>query len=1354
MTTWRFWIDRGGTFTDCVALSPNGALHTAKLLSSDEAPVAALRRVLAQAEGAGADAPLPPCSVKLGTTVATNALLERRGAATALVTNEGLGDLLRIGTQQRPDLFALEIRKPAPLHRRVLELAGRSSARGETLEALDPAAARRALAALHEEGIEALAIVGVHATVDAHFEDALAKIAREVGFSVVVRSARASGEAGMLARGETAVTDAYLAPLLEAHRHALAQGLPGAHLRFMQSSGGLTEGARFRGSRALLSGPAGGAVGAAQVAAQAGFTRAIAFDMGGTSTDVCLVVDGETEQAFESEVAGVRVRAPMLKIHTVAAGGGSLCRFDGFRLTVGPESAGARPGPLCYGRPEARELALTDINAFLGRVRPERFPLPMETHRAAAALEEMSEALAAAGHARSPEELAAGFIEVANAGMVQAIRQVSVARGVDPRDFALVGFGGAAGQHVCAVARQLGIGVVLLHPLAGLLSAYGIGMARPRWDGERDAGGAPLSAGAGLAPELDAALAELEAEGREALCAEGAAQDSLRATHRLDLRYRGSESALTVTRPSDGDWAAAFSRTHRAHFGYERSGRPLEVVTARVTVRSVAAEAEAIPQATPAAQTTQAVRATPAARATQSALAMQSGAQQGARSQARPALPAEASAWFPGAGRLNAALLERERLSPGERIEGPAILLEDSGTVLIDPGFVAEVREGGLLRLSDQEADAARRAPHSAHESQSAHDHSHSAYDPGAAHESKSANAASTTHESHSANAAHESQSANDHPHSAHAPGAAYDSRSSHAARESNGSQSAYAANESQSANDSPAARESQSAYAARESHSTPTAHGAGDALQEADASPQAETLQEADPVRLEVFGNRFMSIAEQMGAVLRNTALSTNIKERLDYSCAVFDVEGGLVANAPHIPVHLGAMGATVRAVKQAFPRLEEGDAVVTNDPAAGGSHLPDITVVMPVFIGSRLSFFTAARGHHADIGGVTPGSMPAHSTRLEEEGVVLHPFLMVRRGVFLEQELRARLQGAPWPARRPDDNVADLEALAAACRTGEALLHEMVAEVGLSAVRITMTQLQQAAAAKVSREIARIGDGEHVFEDALDDGTPLRVRLAVRGGRMCVDFSGSGAALAGNLNAPRAVVESAVIYVLRCLVAEPIPLNGGCLLPVEIVTKPGSLLDPPPGAAVVGGNVETSQRIVDVLLGAIGRVAAGQGTMNNLAFGDAGFAYYETIGGGAGAGEGFHGASGVHVHMTNTRITDPEVLETRTPVIVRRFALREGSGGAGRFRGGDGLVRELEFTAPVQVSLLCERRTRAPFGLAGGAPGAPGVNRVLYADGRVSEAPGHARLTLEAGDRLRIETPGGGGYGRPPRS
>ncbi len=1199
---WEFWIDRGGTFTDCIARAPDGKLHVAKQLSSDDAPVEVVRGLLARETGLAAGAPLPEVAVKLGSTVATNALLERRGAATVFIANEGLGDVLRIGTQARPELFELDIRKPEPLHARVVEVGLRRGSGGEAIGTLDEARLRADLEAARGAGVSSVAIGLMHAYAYPEDELRVAEIARGVGFADVVCSHAVVAELGLLERCETTVVDAYLTPALRAHVERLGAALPGSHLRFMQSSGGLTRAERFRGPNALLSGPSGGAVAAADVARRAGFERAVGFDMGGTSTDVSLVVDGAVERAYSTEVAGIRVKAPTLRIHTVAAGGGSLCRFDGFSLTVGPESAGSLPGPLCYarfgaeGERLARELALTDVNLHLGRVQPDRFPFPVDPAPVRGALAALCADLAAAGFAHDADSLAAGFVEIANANMAQAIAEVSIARGVDPREHVLVGFGGAGGQHVCAIARRLGMPTVLLHPFAGLLSAYGIGIAPVAWDGERDAGRVALGASddAALGASLRVAWAELEAIGRAALEAEGVPVARQSVECALDLRHAGTDTALTIAGPApDGPvsaWRAAFEAEHAQRFGYARPEREIEVVTARVRLTEIQPARDRDERSAPDATDP-------------------------------PPPLRQASVHFAEAGRVDTPVFERESLAPGCLLRGPALILEGTGTVVVDPGWDARLDADGVLRLDDR---------------------------------------------------------------------------------------------------------------------------GGAVATVAADV--------ERDPVRLEVFGNRFMSIAEQMGAVLKNTAVSTNIKERLDYSCAVFDAGGGLVANAPHIPVHLGAMGATVRAVCARFPVLAPGDVVVTNDPFSGGSHLPDVTVVTPVFVDAASAtpdFFVASRGHHADIGGRTPGSMPPDSRSLAEEGVVLEPFKLVEAGRFDEAGVRARLLGGPYPARNPDDNVADLVAMVAANRAGAGLLVGFVGERGLSRVRATMAELQAASADKVSREIARLSDGAHTFEDQLDDGTPVRVRVEIAGGRMVIDFAGTGAAVELNLNAPPAVVEAATLYVLRSLVAERVPLNGGCLDPVEIRVPPGSLLDPPRGAAVVGGNVETSQRVVDVLLGALGLAAASQGTMNNVTFGNETFGYYETIGGGAGAGPTFDGASGVHTHMTNTHITDPEVFESRYPVRLERFALRIGSGGPGTHRGGDGLVRAYRFLEPVTVTLLTERRSVAPWGLAGGGAAQPGRNLLIRADGDTRELASKCSLVLSEGDVLQIETPGGGGYG-----
>jgi 5-oxoprolinase (ATP-hydrolysing) len=1184
---WEFWIDRGGTFTDCLGRDPTGGeIRVAKVLSSDRAPLIGIRRLLGLAEGA----PIPPCRVRMGTTLATNALLERRGAPCALVITRGFRDLLEIGTQARPRIFEIDIRKPELLYREVLEVDARADADGAVLARPDPARLRRDLAAVRARGAESLAVVVLHAYRAPELEREIGEAAAEVGFPHVSLSAELASEIGMVGRGDTAVVDAYLTPLIRDYVAALLAELPGSSLQIMQSSGGLIEAGRFRGNDAILSGPAAGVVACAHVAEAAGARRAIGFDMGGTSTDVSAVHGRELERVYETEVAGVRLRAPMMAIHTVAAGGGSVCRHRGNRFTVGPESAGADPGPLCYGRPGARELTVTDVNLILGRVVADRFPFPLEVEPAERALEALA---AAAGDGVDPVEIAAGLHEIANANMAEAIRQVSIARGRDVRDYALVVFGGAGGQHACPLARMLGIRTVVFDRFAGVLSAYGMGLADVAWHSEADAGRLPLD-GAVLGA-LDADFRRLEDEGRAALAADQIPAERIEVIRRIDLRYAGTETALTLPadRVSSESLAAAFAAEHRELFGYDRPGHPIEAVSARIevlgrerrAVRSFAAPPGAPPPLPP---------------------------------------PTRLSRLFTGSGFEEVPVHHREDLPLGARLAGPALILDATGTIVLDRGFDLEV--GADQRLVVRVAAAPARAGVS-------------------------------------------------------------------------------------------------------------TGVPAG--------SPAASP----DPIRLEIFNNLFMSIATQMGNALQRTAVSTNIRERLDFSCAVFDGAGGLVANAPHIPVHLGAMGESVRAVLAAHPEPAPGSVFATNDPAAGGSHLPDVTVVTPVHDErGELLFFTASRGHHADIGGLTPGSMPPFSRTLAEEGVVLRALEVVRGGVLADAEIRGVLAAGPYPARKPDDNVADLEAQIAANRTGAHLLAALLEEAGRDVVQAYMQHVQDNAAAEVAAEIARFPDGDHCFADGLDDGTPIAVTVRVHGERMAIDFAGTGPEHEGNLNAPRAVTVAAVIYVLRTLVGAPIPLNAGCLRPVTLAIPPRSLLDPGPERAVAGGNVETSQRIVDVLLGALGRAAASQGTMNNLTFGTEDFGYYETIAGGAGATPAGPGASGVHTHMTNTRITDPEVLEARFPVRLRVFSLRPGSGGPGRHRGGDGVVREFEVRAPMRVSILSERRIRAPFGLDGGGPGACGRN--LH-DGR--DVGGRASFDAAPGDVLRIETPGGGGFGRP---
>ena len=1184
---WEFWVDRGGTFTDCIGRDPaTGALRVAKVLSSHRSPLVAIRQILRLGERA----PISPCDVRMGTTLATNALLERKGAPFALAITRGFRDLLAIGTQARPKLFDLEIRKPELLYREVLEVDARADAQGRVLARPDPDRLRAELGRLHDRGLDSLAVVVLHSYRGGELEREIGALAREVGFAHVALSHEVAPEMGMLARGDTACVDAYLTPLLRDYVAELRRELPGSTLRIMQSSGGLTDADRFRGPHAILSGPAGGVVAYAHVATELGCRRAIGFDMGGTSTDVSRVDAGdgaafEFERVYETETAGVRIFAPMLAVHTVAAGGGSLCRFDGYRFKVGPESAGAAPGPLCYGHPAAHELTVTDVNLALGRLVGDRFPFPLQLERVLTALHQLGAELRARGSALSREEIASGFLEIANANMAEAIRQVSVARGYDVREYALVVFGGAGGQHACALARRLGIHQVLVHPLAGVLSAYGMGLADVAWHGEADIGRPPLAPG--LERALEKSFAELEARGRAVLAGEGFEPARIELVRRLDLRHVGTETALTLALDGPGSLRERFDAAHARAFGYARPEQPVEATVARVEV--LGRHRTVSPVRGPAAG-----RSAPAA----------------------PKPRRRARVFCEGAFRDDVPVYERESLEPGTRLSGPALVLEATSTLVVDPGFELALDAEGRIVLTDRAGEAAR---------------------------------------------------------------------------------------------------------------------------------PRAARA--VDPVRLEIMNNLFMSIAEQMGTVLRRTAISTNIRERLDFSCAVFDPDAGLVANAPHIPVHLGAMGESVRAVHAAHPDARPGDVFVTNDPAAGGSHLPDITVVTPVHDASgALRFFTASRGHHADVGGITPGSMPSFSHTLDEEGVVLRALRVVSAGRLDEKLVLDTLAGARFPARNPRENLADLEAMIAANRAGARLLLEMVERYGLETVRAYMRHVQDNAAAKVGDEIAKLGDGEHVFEDALDDGTPIRVALRVAGRRLEIDFSGSGAQVDGNLNAPRAVSVAAAIYVMRALVGEEIPLNAGCLRPVELRIPAHSVLAPDPERAVCGGNVETSQRVVDVLLGALGRLAACQGTMNNLTFGNARFGYYETIAGGAGAGPGFAGASGVHTHMTNTRITDPEVLESRYPVRLLEFALRRGSGGAGRWPGGDGVVREIEFLEPMQVSILSERRTRAPFGLAGGAPGKRGRNTH---EGR--DVGGKASFEVAPGERVRIATPGGGGYGPP---
>ncbi|MBI1375044.1 MAG: hydantoinase [Phycisphaera sp.] len=1199
MTTpeWSFWIDVGGTFTDCVARDPDGVYHTAKVLSTDDAPIVAIRRIM----GLTDDAPIGPVHVDLGTTHGTNALLERKGAAVGLVTTAGFADLLEIGTQARPDLFKLDIRKPAPLYTHVVEIGERVASDGEAIEMSDAADIEEALRGLRRAGATSLAICLINAYANPSHEHEVATIASGIGFEHVSVSTSLSSTIKALDRGDTAVLDAYLSPVIRRYVDGLRTLAPDMRLKLMTSAGGLADVDAFSGRDSLLSGPAGGVVGAAHVAGVAGFDKVIAFDMGGTSTDVSRY-DGRYEYEYRGEKDGVRLVAPMYAIETVAAGGGSICRFDGTRLIVGPESAGAEPGPACYGR--CGPLTVTDVNLFNGKIDARRFPFTLDTDAVMERLNAVADAIEqATGSRMDLHAIADGFTRVANLKMATAIESISTARGYDPAEHVLVAFGGAAAQHACAIAEQLGMTRVLLHPYAGILSAFGIGMADVTRFDEcsvlTSLDDATLDA---LRPAFDQAADTL----RRQVLDEGIAAADLDAPVRLlDLRYTGEETPITVPEPrahaEATDWAAAFEAEHERLYARRLTGRDIEVVTMRVEVTGRR------PKPASTAEPVTAYAADPIEFAT---------------------------LWFDGASR-SAGVYSRPDLRPGAQIVGPALVSDPFSTIIVDPGWSATLTAHRDLLLT--------RA----------------------------------------------------------------------------------------------------TVYNASDTTDTPKAA--------AEVSP--------DPVRLELFNNRFTHIATQMGITLQRTALSVNIKERLDFSCAVLDHEGNLVVNAPHIPVHLGAMSETVRAILRHVDHIRPTDVFVTNDPDLGGSHLPDVTVVTPVFDrgGHTLRFFTASRAHHAEIGGLRPGSAFPFARCLAEEGVVLRCLQVdCSDGLFDTELVRDALTSGPYPSRAPDENISDLLAGVVANHHGRTLLNDLIAQQGWETVHAYMGHIRDAAERKTREVIAGLSDGMHTFADTLDDGAPVCVSITATGDAMTIDFSGTGPVNDNSLNANRSIVQAAVLYCLRCLIDADIPLNSGVLAPVTIVL-PECMLNPPEcddptrHPAVVGGNVELSQKLVDVIFGALGVVAASQGTMNNVVFGDERFGYYETICGGAGAGPGFDGASAVHTHMTNTRITDVEVLEHKYPVRVRRFAIRRGSGGEGRHRGGDGVVREIEFLTPVQVSLLTQRRDTAPFGLAGGSPGKPGRNAIRRADtGDVEPLGALAQVDADVGDVLTIETPGGGGYGR----
>jgi len=1222
----QFWIDRGGTFTDIVARRPDGTLVTHKLLSENperyrDAAVQGIRDLL----GLAADAPIPRgaiSAVKMGTTVATNALLERTGERTALVITRGFADALRIGYQNRPKLFVRRIELPTLLYERVIEVDERIGAHGDVVQPLDPRAVEPALRLAYDAGIRAVAIVLMHGYRYPEHERALAALARAIGFTQVSVSHEVSPLMKLVSRGDTTVVDAYLSPILRRYVEQVERDLgaslrdrpaglepPGANraepirLQFMQSSGGLTDAHRFQGKDAILSGPAGGIVGAVEVSRLAGFDRIIGFDMGGTSTDVTHWA-GEYERSFVTEVAGVRLRAPMMSIHTVAAGGGSICAFDGSRLRVGPQSAGANPGPASYRR--GGPLTVTDCNVMVGKLDPSLFPkvfgprgdAPLD----AEVVRDKFAALAAqvstgTGRTRTAEEVADGFLDIAVENMANAIKHISVQRGYDVTGYTLCSFGGAGGQHACRVADALGMRRVFIHPLAGVLSAYGMGLADVRALRQR-AVEARLT-NAALA-ECNEPFAALEDSARRDVLDQGIAATRIRCERVLHLKYDGTDTTLPI--PAQDEAApviAEFERRYGQQYGFLMPGKPL-------VIEAIAVEAVG------KAQDVQDERPVFAPRA-------------GALASLRTNRFYANGAW------RDAAVYAREALRPGDAIDGPAVIREPNATTVIEHGWRATLTMLDHLVLE-------RVVP-------------------------------------------------------------------------------------------------------------IERAHAVGT---------------DADPVLLEVFNNLFMAIAEQMGVTLANTSYSVNIKERLDFSCALFDTQGNLIANAPHMPVHLGSMGDSVRTIiDRRAGTMQPGDVFVLNAPYNGGTHLPDVTVIAPVFLAldqasapnpaREPEFYVAARGHHADIGGITPGSMPPDSTHVDEEGVLLDNVQLVAHGRFLESELRTTLVSGRYPVRNVEQNLADLRAQVAACAKGASELAKMVEHFGLSVVRAYMRHVQDNAEEAVRRVVGALSDGRFAYE--MDSGAVIRVAITVdRAARSAtIDFTGTSAQQPTNFNAPSAVCKAAVLYVFRTLVDDEIPMNAGCLKPLTIVIPDGSMLSPRYPAAVVAGNVETSQTVTDALYGALGVLAASQGTMNNFTFGNAAHQYYETISGGAGAGPGFEGASVVQTHMTNSRLTDPEVLEWRFPVRLDAFSIRRGSGGAGLHTGGDGATRRVRFLEPMTAVMLANHRRVAPFGVAGGHAGDVGRNWVERVDGTREDYGATCQVEMNAGDVFVIETPGGGGFGHP---
>ncbi len=1204
MKQWQIWIDRGGTFTDIVARKPDGRLVTHKLLSENpekyqDAAIYGIRQLLDIADSC----PISEesiGSVKMGTTVATNALLERKGDRTLLVTTKGFGDALRIGYQTRPELFARHIVLPEMLYQEVLEIPERLSAHGDIITPLDEESAKIGLKRAFNLGIRAVAIVFMHGYRYPEHEVRVAEIARETGFTQISASHRVSPLMKLVSRGDTTVVDAYLSPILRRYVNQVADQLgaaddSGPKLMFMQSNGGLTDARLFQGKDAILSGPAGGVVGMVKTAAMGGFGKLIGFDMGGTSTDVAHY-NGEFERSFETMVAGVRMRAPMMHIHTVAAGGGSILHFDGARFRVGPESAGANPGPACYRR--GGPLAVTDCNILLGKIQPQYFPKvfgpesnqPLDTEAVKSGFQVLAETIAKATGmpVQSPEKVAEGFLRIAVENMANAIKKISVQRGYDVTDYTLNCFGGAGGQHACLVADALGMKRVFLHPFAGVLSAYGMGLADIRALREVHLE-SPLNEEA--PHHLDNACRPLIIEAKAEVAAQDIAQDLIDVFCKAHLRYEGTDTALLVDIDSPEQMIRAFEKAHKQRFGFIAKERGL--IVEAISVEAVGATKSIIEEK----------RQEPV--------------------ENQPPIPHDTVQMFSNGQYHTSPLYLREELLPGQRIIGPAIVAEQTGTVVVEEDWSAETNLLGHLILER---------------------------------------------------------------------------------------------------------------YRER-----PKQHAIGTS---------------ADPVMLEVFNNLFMSIAEQMGATLANTAYSVNIKERLDFSCALFDPEGQLVANAPHVPVHLGSMGESIKTIiRENRTSMRPGNVYMLNAPYNGGTHLPDVTVITPVFAddGGEVLFYVASRGHHADIGGRTPGSSPPDSRHIEEEGVLIDNFLLVKEGALQEVETRALLGSGSYPCRNINQNMADLSAQIAANETGVRELRKMVDYFGLEVVHAYMQHVQDNAEESVRRVLGVLQDCR--FDYPMDGGRRIRVSISVDRLKReaTIDFTGTSPQSEGNYNAPTAVCKAAVLYVFRTLVADNIPLNEGCMKPLRLIIPPRTMISPEYPAAVISGNTEVSQAITDALFGALGLLASSQGTMNNFIYGNATYQNYETICGGTGAGPDHPGTSAVHSHMTNTRMTDPEVVEWRFPVRVESFSIRHGSGGTGKFSGGSGAVRKIRFLEPMTATVLSSHRETEPYGLAGGGPGKKGQNSVQHPDGTITLLAGNDEVSLFPDDIFIIKTPGGGGYGKP---